>query len=39
VPFHPEIPLDTPAFTARPFARLRPALMLTDAMEASLAET
>jgi len=38
VPFDPPIPFDIHAFTARPFARLRPALLLIEAMEASLAK-
>lgn len=38
VPLEPRISFDIHAFAARPFARLRPALMLTEAMEASLVE-
>jgi len=38
VPFDPPVRFDIHAFTARPFARLRPALLLTQAMEACLAE-
>ena len=37
VPFDPPIGFDIHAFAARPFARLRPALVLTEAMQASLA--
>ena len=37
LPFDPPIRFDIHAFAARPFARLRPALMLTEAMEAILA--
>lgn len=38
VPFDPPIRFDIHAFTARPFARMRPALILTEAMQASLAD-
>ncbi len=38
VPLDPRISFDIHAFTSRPLARLRPALMLTEAMEASLAQ-
>lgn len=37
IPFDPPIPFDVHAIAARSFERLRPALALTEAMEASLA--
>lgn len=38
LPFDPPIRFDVHAFSARPFGRMRSALFLTEAMEASLAE-
>ena len=37
VHLHPKVSFDIHAFSSRPLARLRPALMLTEAVEASLA--
>ena len=39
IPFDPPIRFDIHAFADRPFARLRPAWVLTEAMEAILAES